>query len=91
MSHAIAVSVLIVCDTGLGSRKESLQRQCADPHGSGALVLVKLGAESGVSLPRLCFHLGDETRNGECELKSAVEKGWLVETTDSSICGPCNA
>ena len=66
-------------------KNEILQRRCADPfdnsstvrdlHGGGALYLVKLSVEFGVSLPRLCFHLGDETRNRECELKSAVEKG----------------
>ena len=62
-----------------------------DLHGSGATGLVKIGAESGESLLELCFHLGNEKRNRECELVATMEKGWLVETSDNSICGHCNA
>ena len=53
--------------------------------------MVKIGAESGESLLELCFNLGNERRNRECELVATMEKGWLVETSDNSICGHCNA
>ena len=70
-----------MCDTGVGSRKESLQRECADPQTIHRLSQSYMAAELSVMViwncrvvADLCFHLGDERGSREREFKCGGER-----------------